>query len=822
MKKVLSIILSVIFLISVLAMTSVGAVRVEDQSESFVVSKHKSTNVRTIPILGIVASFDANGNGVDDYDPNDTDKLFSDPKQKYYGEQWAITKPSDHYDIFFKEGHSVSDYYKEQTGGLINFVPCKFEKVESEWGTTDGVLAVTVPIKHPTCSNDAGGAIRTIVNATDEYVNFAQYDTNGDGILTTDEIVIVIFNSGVDHAYTSNYNNPSTPRAYYAVHSTSQNFTLFLDDVMISSSGHGNVTNVGEYAKYGTFITLGVLTHEIAHNLGAEDLYDRNNGGGGSAVAGWPRAGYFSLQCMGNNNGGGAYPCYEDPYHRVFLGWSDEVTVNGNGQTEVKDLEVTLNSTLSGEYQVVRVNTPDPQEYFYIEIRLKEGYDQKLPTTTNGGILIWHIDQQICSKYFASGMASSSYISAGDKDRHDSGIVPLFRPTAWNSLGTLITDEKPADPYYYLSEDPDTSVFDSTFYHGYVGGGTSLNSYPSNYPYEGVFNLHVEVLSAPGASMKIKISTEFGKQIPPVASVSSGGATYNSIKLNGKVLTTNGSEVTEAGFRIGTKEDFSDAKEVKAEVVNREFTANFDGLKEDTKYYVQSFVTTKFGTGTSPVTTVYTEKKPQVKTYSLYKLYKNNGSSRPAEVKINLGETLHYSFPLEYAGYVFGGWFRDNKFTDPFEMNYTSSEYEEISLYARWIKEDSACQLKVVGAELVNPVYPVAVGQTFPTPAAVEKEGFTFAGWYKDSSFSTPFDFTVPAEASGTVSIYAKYVSNSQTETTTEATETVETTTAEVTTSAGETDKPKSSGSWVWIVVVAVVVVAAGLVVFFVVKGKKK
>ncbi|MCR5457417.1 MAG: InlB B-repeat-containing protein [Clostridiales bacterium] len=824
MKKILAfVVVSAMLLSMVASLVFIGAAdKVEDQNSSFFVTKPKYDGVKNIPILGIVASFDADGDGENDYDPNDTDKLYSDVTQEYYGEQWAITKPKDHYDMFFKEGHSVRDYYLELTDGIINFIPCAFEKVEPEWGTTDGILAVTVPIKHPTASGDASGTITAIVDATDEYVNYAQYDTNGDGMLTTDEIVIVIFNAGVDHAYTGSYYNSGSPSAYFAVHSTSQGFITMCDDVLLTYSGHGNVSNVGEYAKFGTFITLGVLTHEIAHNFGAEDLYDRNNGGGGSAISSWPRAGYFSLQCMGNNNGNGNYPCYEDPYHRVYLGWADEVTVNGDGSKEVKNLEVTLNSTLSGAYQVVRVNTPDPREFFYIEIRLKEGYDQKLPTDTSGGILIWHIDQGICSKYFASGMASSSYISAGDKDRHDSGIVPLFRPDAWNPIGTLIVDQQPSDPYYYLSDDASTSVFDSCFYHGYVGGGTSLNSYPDDYGYEGAFNLHVEVLSAPGSSMKISISTQFDMVIPPLSSVSAGEATYNSLTLFGKVITANGFDITDSGFVIATKEDLSDGKVISANVVDKEFSTVVEGLNEDSKYYIQSFVTTKAGKGTSPVSTVYTAKKPVEKTYSLYKLYKNNGSTRPSEVKINLGETLHYSFPMTYAGFVFAGWYWDKKFIEPFDMNYVSEEYEEISLYARWIKEDEVCKLKVVGAEIECDVYPVAIGETFYVPTAVEKDGYTFEGWYKDSALTERFDFTVPTTESGTVTIYAKYVINSGEQTTEADVTTVETETDKVTDTDETKEETEPSRIWLWIIIGAVAV--AGVVVGIIVieKNKKK
>ena len=106
MKKILAIVVMSIMILSLIAsVATIGAAeKVEDQDSSFVVTKAKYNGVKNIPILGIVASFDADGDGENDYDPKDTDKLYSDVTQKYYGEQWAITKPSDHYDKFFKEG----------------------------------------------------------------------------------------------------------------------------------------------------------------------------------------------------------------------------------------------------------------------------------------------------------------------------------------------------------------------------------------------------------------------------------------------------------------------------------------------------------------------------------------------------------------------------------------------------------------------------------------------------------------------------------------------------------------------------------------------
>ena len=64
------------------------------------------------PLLIIIASYDANGNGKNDYDPCHPE-LLNDKSSPIFGEQWALTKPWDCYDTFFGEnGYSMMNYYK--------------------------------------------------------------------------------------------------------------------------------------------------------------------------------------------------------------------------------------------------------------------------------------------------------------------------------------------------------------------------------------------------------------------------------------------------------------------------------------------------------------------------------------------------------------------------------------------------------------------------------------------------------------------------------------------------------------------------------------
>ena len=149
------------------------------------------TDIKKVPLLVIIASFDANGNGINDYDPSNPTKLFEDKTKDYYGEQWAGTTPEDQWDRYFGDtGYTVANYYKELTMGKMTFVPAEFTKKAPNQTKQNGVLAVTLKKPHPTASGNAIPTILDIIRATDEYIDYAAYDVNKDGRCTQDELEI--------------------------------------------------------------------------------------------------------------------------------------------------------------------------------------------------------------------------------------------------------------------------------------------------------------------------------------------------------------------------------------------------------------------------------------------------------------------------------------------------------------------------------------------------------------------------------------------------------------------------------------------------------
>ena len=108
------------------------------------------------PLLIVIASFDPNGNGKNDYDPNHPELLY-DKTSPIFGEQWALTKPEDCYERFFGEsGFSMMNYYKEMTMGKFWFYPVPIDHPQRA-DAPDGILEITVPLPHPSALRNLEG-----------------------------------------------------------------------------------------------------------------------------------------------------------------------------------------------------------------------------------------------------------------------------------------------------------------------------------------------------------------------------------------------------------------------------------------------------------------------------------------------------------------------------------------------------------------------------------------------------------------------------------------------------------------------------------------
>lgn len=294
-------------------------------------------------------------------------------------EQWA--------NFFFGNSKSVADYYASMSNDHLTLTPAK----ESFGVSNNGVIQVFVDTPHPnyTYENPKYTSIQTqpifknIVEAADSYINFNQYDINGDKYISSRELAISVIVAGDEESY---YRTKTT-KATSGVMVT-EGVSTEADGVKLNW-----YTMSGEmYAQdYGVrpMSTLGVATHEFGHLLGLPDLYDLDY----STVG----LGFHSLMASGNNNfnfdyGFGEYPAPMIAWSRMFAGLVEPYTVTESNT-------FTLYSE-SPYYNMIKVPTEDPKIYYLLENRQISDYGIAWNLYMDfGGIAIWKVNEYNIEKY---------------------------------------------------------------------------------------------------------------------------------------------------------------------------------------------------------------------------------------------------------------------------------------------------------------------------------------------------------------------------------------------------------------------------------------
>ena len=108
-------------------------------------------------------------------------------------------------------------------------------------------------------------------------------------------------------------------------------------------------------------------------------------------------------------------------------------------------------------------------------------------------------------------------------------------------------------------------------------------------------------------------------------------------------------------------------------------------------------------------------------------------------------------------GYRFGGWYYNNsggKAKWDFDKDTVT---RAMTLTAKWVQTYTVA-FDTNGGSAVAPVT-VDAGSTVTKPAAPTKSGYTFGGWYKDSTLQTPWDFANDTVTADTT-LYAKWTAN--------------------------------------------------------------
>lgn len=743
--------------------------------------------------------------------------------------------------MFFGDGpKTLKTYFEIQSAGNFRFIPAEesFSDFRKKNEANDGIVEVTVNTsissgtKGSTSDPERYAALAACVEGG--YVDFANYDKNGDKRVTSEELMIAIITAGYE--YTRNSTN--TPS--YNAHKSDLNYGF--NGIQVSTS----YVKCGEMINNNTPLTVGSFCHELGHALGNGDLYAAgatSSWGGANSPAG-------KVSVMAGNGSAGANagenkgesPSNFDPYHLTVYGLHD--------YTSVGDGTYTLYSRQStkGEYNILKVSTPNPSEYYMIENRYFDDSTEHFDSDTNfegtRGILIWHIDQGLAD----SGRAGAGMRINSRGTNADIGVAALA-PV----VPSVAEGGEPRNPASSGVFNKAGLVFDC---HDYKFPGSETWNTSLTTEQEEGFNLQIEILDNPGHEIQIKITGAPTDVSPRYNQIIT--STETTISVEGKINDLNNQTLTALTLEISASEDFKDAKSVSLKPnTDGTYGHTFEGLNHSSYYYVRTTLGTKIGDFSETekvMTTIVKIEDTSKYKINFYRALKEN--DRAYSQNATVGEEVVLSFPMKKTGYVFAGWYTDAELTNFYDVSIPKTEPGDIDLYAKWIPDAEAVKLVVKGATLVNEKVngtgAVAVGDTFHEPIVVLKDGESVQ-WYADAAFTTPFDFTKPTESAGTVTVYAKIVKEGAEEETTTVVgtsveETTETTSAnegeenlgttsteisvnettvpvegsEQTTAAPNGNQSSSSAMVVIIIVIVVAVLAVAVIAMALINKKKK
>lgn len=134
----------------------------------------------------------------------------------------------------------------------------------------------------------------------------------------------------------------------------------------------------------------------------------------------------------------------------------------------------------------------------------------------------------------------------------------------------------------------------------------------------------------------------------------------------------------------------------------------------------------------------------------------DNEGTRTTAIIDNGGKLTAPAAPTK-EGYRFDGWYYDNN-GGKAKWNFdTDTVTRAMTLTAKWVRTYTVT-FETSGGSAVDPVTVDAVS-TVTKPADPTKSGYTFGGWYKDSTLQTPWNFANDTVTAATT-LYAKWTAN--------------------------------------------------------------
>ncbi|MBO0446558.1 M6 family metalloprotease domain-containing protein, partial [Enterococcus ureilyticus] len=344
---------------------------------------------------------------------------FEDVKLKYSDEDWSRL-------IFGETAPSLKNYYSMTTNNGIGIDPAR----ETNGSPNDGIIRLTLDGKHPNTGQqlitENQKITRSALEKADQFIDYKQYDTNGNGRIETDELHFMVIVAGQEQSY-GNVTEPAVWGHRWALNS----LRVTLDDTVLDYYTQFGEKHAARQA------TLGIIAHEFGHDIGLPDLYNvgfkDENGVTEKQGSG---LGYTSVMASGSwgarpGEESGTTPVGLDAYSKSLLGMAVETITTSQSGKLVQSID-------EGTPAILKVNSAEEKEYFLIENRQLSGYDEGMKRGNaihSGGIAIYRINKN----YTQNQTAGKQLVTVLEADESTRGYSYYESGGVWN-----------ADPFYYV------------------------------------------------------------------------------------------------------------------------------------------------------------------------------------------------------------------------------------------------------------------------------------------------------------------------------------------------------------------------------------
>ena len=206
----------------------------------------------------------------------------------------------------------------------------------------------------------------------DSKIDFSIYDNDKDG--ECDVVIVLYAGDGEASSMDDDYENSVWP-CQWELSGSDYGRSLTLDKTKVDKFAVFNELNGSDLTKIDG---IGTFCHEFSHCLDLPDFYDTQYG---------PHFGMgpWSLMDYGSYNNDGYTPIGYSAYEKAFMGWID---IEEGTDNTFYTLPVFNQKNAATDKAVKLTNPSDKNEYFILENRKKQGWDEYMTTE---GLMIYHV-----------------------------------------------------------------------------------------------------------------------------------------------------------------------------------------------------------------------------------------------------------------------------------------------------------------------------------------------------------------------------------------------------------------------------------------------